>query len=58
MAIVPNRPAEDAAGSEAVNFLRLARDMQSLFHRGYAQNKIILGILILYRLVPADFSSE
>jgi hypothetical protein len=46
MVFLPNPPVEDAACGEADKYLRLPREMQSLFHWGYAQ-KIILGILYI-----------
>jgi hypothetical protein len=56
MVFMPNPPVEDAAGGEAGKSLRLPCEMRSLFLWGYTQ-KIILGISIICRLVPADLPS-
>jgi hypothetical protein len=47
-------PVEDAAGGEADTFLRLPREMRSLFLWGHIQISI-LEILKVWMLVPVDF---
>jgi len=47
---LPNPPVEDAAGGEADKFLRLPREMQSLFLWGHTQILILKILNVLLRL--------